>query len=79
MNKYKPARQVDRMAWAPNTLVVTVIDKCVGVQLTADSYFVRTAFFLSKEETASTVKLNLADTEFEVNTFLADMISQPHE
>ena len=77
MSQQMPVRIVDKFSWIRNSLILTASDKEIGLQMQIDSYFVKTAFIQPRSEALKDYKLNLDNTEFEVNTFLAEMISQP--
>lgn len=70
-------RQVDAIRWLSNCLVLTDVDKAKGMSLMLQRYYIGIGPITQDSQLYKDYEANKANTEFKVNQFLADMISQP--
>lgn len=67
-------RHVDKFKWLPHSLLLTASDKTTGLNLMMPRYTVGIGPIPLDSELYRDYEANKANTEFEVNTFLAEMI-----
>lgn len=69
-------RHVDKFKWLPHSLLLTAADKTNGLNLMMPRYTIGIGPISMDSQLYKDYEANKANTEFEVNTFLAEMISQ---